>query len=61
LRSAFGPALDHERVIAYCAAGIAAAADALALTLLGHRNVAIYDGSLFEWVADENAPIEVGA
>jgi thiosulfate/3-mercaptopyruvate sulfurtransferase len=61
LRSAFGPALDQERVIAYCAAGIAAAADALALTLLGHRNVAVYDGSLFEWVADENAPVEVGA
>jgi thiosulfate/3-mercaptopyruvate sulfurtransferase len=61
LREAFGPAFDQERVIAYCAAGIAASADALALTLLGHRNVAIYDGSLFEWVADENAPVATGA
>jgi thiosulfate/3-mercaptopyruvate sulfurtransferase len=57
LRAAFGPALHEERVVAYCAAGIAAAADALALTLLGHRNVAIYDGSLIEWTADDALPV----
>ena len=57
LREAFGPALDHERIIAYCAAGILASADALALTVLGHRNVAVYDGSLFEWSADESLPV----
>ena len=60
LREAFGPSLDEERIVTYCAAGIAAAADALALTLLGHRNVAIYDGSLSEWTADELAPVAVG-
>ena len=57
LRTAFAPVLDDERIITYCAGGIAAAADALALTLLGHRNVAIYDGSLNEWVADADAPV----
>jgi thiosulfate/3-mercaptopyruvate sulfurtransferase len=61
LRAAFGPAVGAERVITYCALGIAAAKDALALTVLGHRNVAIYDGSLAEWAADENAPLVVGA
>ena len=57
LREAFGPALDHPRIVTYCAAGILASADALALTLLGHRNVAIYDGSLFEWSADDRLPV----
>jgi thiosulfate/3-mercaptopyruvate sulfurtransferase len=61
LREAFGPALEQERIVAYCAMGIAASADALALTVLGHRNVAIYDGSLSEWAADERLPIEASA
>jgi thiosulfate/3-mercaptopyruvate sulfurtransferase len=60
LRETFGPVLDEPRIVAYCAAGIAAAADALALTLLGHRNVALYDGSLNEWVADPDAPVVSG-
>jgi thiosulfate/3-mercaptopyruvate sulfurtransferase len=57
LRQFFGPAFDEPRVITYCAVGIAAAADALALTVLGHRNVAIYDGSLLEWTADDRLPV----
>jgi thiosulfate/3-mercaptopyruvate sulfurtransferase len=52
LTARFAPALAADRVVAYCNGGIAAASDALALTLLGHRNVAIYDGSLNEWAAD---------
>ncbi len=58
LRVALGPVVEADRVISYCAGGIAAATDALALTLLGHRNVAIYDGSLNEWSADADAPLE---
>lgn len=61
LRAAFGPALDSERIVTYCGGGIAAASDALALTLLGHRNVAIYDGSLNEWAADEALPLVTSA
>ncbi|HMH59248.1 MAG TPA: rhodanese-like domain-containing protein [Galbitalea sp.] len=57
LRETFGPALDQPRIVAYCAAGIAASADALALTILGHPNVAIYDGSLLEWTADDRLPV----
>jgi thiosulfate/3-mercaptopyruvate sulfurtransferase len=57
LRDAFGPTLEQERIVAYCAAGILASADALALTILGHRNVAIYDGSLYEWSADDRLPV----
>lgn len=61
LRSAFSPVLGDERIVTYCGGGIAAASDALALTLLGHRNVAIYDGSLNEWAADAEAPLVTGA
>jgi len=48
------------QIIAYCNGGIAATLDALALTLLGHRDVAIYDGSLSEWSADPDAPLVTG-
>jgi thiosulfate/3-mercaptopyruvate sulfurtransferase len=57
LRSTFAPVADAERIVTYCNGGIAAAADALALTLLGHPNVAIYDGSLNEWASDAEAPL----
>lgn len=58
LRAAVAPALDQSRVVTYCNGGIAAAADALALVLAGHGNVAIYDGSLNEWAADDSAALE---
>jgi thiosulfate/3-mercaptopyruvate sulfurtransferase len=57
LRATFARVLDQERIVTYCAGGIAAASDALALTLLGHRNVALYDGSLNEWAADAALPL----
>lgn len=60
LREKFEPVLDNEQIVAYCGGGIAAAADALALTILGHRNVVLYDGSLNEWVADPDAELAVG-
>lgn len=57
LRARFAPALGAPRIITYCAGGIAAAASAFALTLLGERSVAVYDGSLNEWAADPEAPL----
>jgi thiosulfate/3-mercaptopyruvate sulfurtransferase len=59
LRAAFDAvgALDRPRVICYCGGGIAATMDALALELLGHDNVAVYDGSLSEWVLDPALPM----
>ncbi|MFB2597160.1 sulfurtransferase [Herbiconiux sp. P17] len=61
LRSKFVPALaagDASRVVTYCGSGIAAASAALALTVLGEGAVAVYDGSLNEWSADPDAPLE---
>jgi thiosulfate/3-mercaptopyruvate sulfurtransferase len=49
-----------ERVILYCAGGIAATTDALALTLLGRTDIAVYDGSLNEWAADLEAALTFG-
>ncbi|MFT7469360.1 MAG: thiosulfate/3-mercaptopyruvate sulfurtransferase, partial [Candidatus Pseudothioglobus sp.] len=52
---------EHPRVIAYCGGGISATIDALALTLIGHNNVAVYDGSMSEWVKDESLPLVMGS
>ena len=54
-------ALASPRVITYCGGGISATMDALALTLLGHPNVAVYDGSLSEWARHAELPLTVGA
>ena len=45
-------ALGGGRVVTYCGGGISATLDAFALTLLGEPDVAVYDGSMGEWMAD---------
>jgi thiosulfate/3-mercaptopyruvate sulfurtransferase len=50
-------AMDR-RVITYCGGGIAASADALALVMLGHKDVVLYDASLSEWAIDPSLPME---
>ena len=52
-------AMDRP-VINYCGGGIAASADALALIMLGHNDVKLYDGSLSEWASDPSLPMETG-
>lgn len=54
-------ALEHERVICYCGGGIASTMLAFTLHRLGHRNVAVYDGSMLEWCADPSAPLRMGS
>jgi thiosulfate/3-mercaptopyruvate sulfurtransferase len=54
-------ALERPRAICYCGGGISATMAALALTRLGHPDVAVYDGSLSEWSRDPSAPMEMGA
>lgn len=63
LRAAFeaAGALDPEvSPITYCGSGIAASYLAFNLARLGREDVAVYDGSLTEWAADEKLPLEVG-
>ena len=48
-----------QRVVTYCGGGIAASNDALVLSLLGYRNVAVYDASMSEYAADESLPLVV--
>ena len=52
--------LAAPRVIAYCGGGISATVDAFACLLVGQENVAVYDGSMSEWVRDESLPMETG-
>jgi thiosulfate/3-mercaptopyruvate sulfurtransferase len=52
--------LDGRRVIAYCGGGIAASLTALALTVLGAKDVGVYMNSMQEWSKDESCPMEIG-
>ncbi len=47
---------QYQRIITYCGGGIAAAVNAMAHVMVGQENVAVYDGSLREWIG-ENLPI----
>lgn len=40
---------QNKRIINYCGGGIAATVNAMAHLMVGDENVAVYDGSLFEW------------
>jgi thiosulfate/3-mercaptopyruvate sulfurtransferase len=63
LRTAFdgAGAAPDKRVLCYCGGGIAATLDAFVLTsLLGHKNVAVYDNSMQEWSNDPSLPMETG-
>ena len=62
LRALFAPsrALETDHVIAYCGGGISATMDALAMLVCGQSKVAIYDGSMSEWVRDPALPLKLG-
>ncbi|HET7143917.1 MAG TPA: rhodanese-like domain-containing protein [Anaerolineales bacterium] len=47
-----GDVSKHKRIITYCGGGIAAAVNAAAHLMTGHENVAVYDGSLYEWLGE---------
>jgi thiosulfate/3-mercaptopyruvate sulfurtransferase len=53
--------LGDRKVIAYCGGGISATIDAFACLLLGKEEVAVYDGSMSEWVKDEALPLVEGS
>lgn len=53
--------LDADRVVAYCGGGISATVDGFACQLLGQEAVAVYDGSMAEWVRDASLPLTIGA
>ncbi len=43
---------QRERIITYCGGGIAATVNAIAHLIVGNENVAVYDGSLYEWMGE---------
>jgi thiosulfate/3-mercaptopyruvate sulfurtransferase len=60
-RNALAPLIaSDERIILYCGGGVTAAGTAFVLTLLGARNISIYDGSLSEWSAHPCLPMSAG-
>jgi thiosulfate/3-mercaptopyruvate sulfurtransferase len=63
LARALAPVLGTEPglpVIAYCGGGISATVDIFVLSMLGRDDIVLYDGSLTEWSADPDLPLEVG-
>lgn len=57
LAAAFAEVIDADEIVTYCGVGSAACSDALALTVLGHEKVRVYDGSLVDWWRREPEPL----
>lgn len=56
-----GAGVDLSRpAITSCGSGVSACAVALALTLAGQPDVAVYDGSWTEWGGRDDTPVETG-
>jgi thiosulfate/3-mercaptopyruvate sulfurtransferase len=54
-----GVALDRP-IVTSCGSGVTACALAFALHLIGHPEVAVYDGSWSEWGLPGDTPVEIG-
>jgi len=50
----------NDRVITYCGGGVAASSVAFTMHRLGFTDVAVYMGSLQEWVVDPENPMTLG-
>jgi thiosulfate/3-mercaptopyruvate sulfurtransferase len=50
---------SKDRYITYCGAGVAASSNAFIMIRLGFKDVAVYMGSLQEWVADSANPLVI--
>jgi thiosulfate/3-mercaptopyruvate sulfurtransferase len=61
LRQAFAASgVDPARPVATtCGSGITASVLALGLHLIGHKQVAVYDGSWTEWAGHPDTPVEL--
>ena len=56
-RFADGGIATEGHIITYCGGGIGATMTGFALKLMGHDDVALYDGSMMEWANDPTLPM----
>jgi len=61
LRARFSAAglTPHGPIVATCGSGVTASVLAFALHLLGHSDIAVYDGSWAEWGLAEDTPVAI--
>jgi len=50
----------HRPVVTTCGSGVTAAVLALGLSIAGHKDVAVYDGSWAEWGQPRDTPVATG-
>jgi len=61
LRDVLGRFVESDITpVFYCGGGISATVDIFAMALLGRDDVRLYDGSLTEWSANPDLPLEIG-
>lgn len=60
LKDRFSSQAADQRMITYCGGGIAATLNAAAALVAGINDVAVYDGSMSEWIA-EDLPLTQGS
>jgi len=61
LRQALGRYVEAAvSTVFYCGGGVSATVDVFAMSLLGRDDVRLYDGSLTEWSANPDLPLEIG-
>ncbi|MDD7908444.1 3-mercaptopyruvate sulfurtransferase [Pseudovibrio exalbescens] len=51
----------NKRAVCTCGSGVTAAGIALGLTLIGHEDHVVYDGSWAEWGSRQDTPISTGS
>ncbi|MDO5728306.1 MAG: sulfurtransferase [Actinomycetaceae bacterium] len=60
LQRILGPLIDERPIVTSCGSGVTACVIALALDIIGRKDVAVYDGSWAQWGREDGPEIATG-